>query len=59
MLDLLVMLVSVLAMALLGLLVVVRNRRNITFRLFGVLTLAAILWFVANYFTNHVSANYD
>lgn len=55
MLDLLVMLVSVLAMALLGLLVVVRNRRNITFRLFGVLTLAAILWFVANYFTNHVS----
>ncbi len=55
MLELVVLLVSIVAMAVLGLLVLVRNRHYITYQLFGLLTLTAILWFIANYFTNHIN----
>src|SRR5579884_105163 len=57
MLDSIVLIVSTIAMSILGLFVLSRNIRDRTLQIYGALTLSAILWFVANYYSNHIKGN--
>ncbi len=54
MIDLTVLLVTTFVSGFLGLVVLLRDTHNVTNRLFGLFTMMAILWGVANYSTNHV-----
>ncbi len=58
MLDLIVLLISILIITILGTLIVFRNIKNLSFQLFGLFNIIAVTWFVANYFSNHISS-YD
>ena len=53
--DLIVLLIATFVTGILGAVVLLRNHRDTTYRLFSFLTLMAILWGFTNYATNHVS----
>lgn len=54
MLDLVVLLVITFLLGLLGLIVALRNIHDVVSKLLGLLTITAIVWYMANYATNHV-----
>jgi signal transduction histidine kinase len=54
MIDLVILLFTAVILVILGLLVFLRNTHDITHKLFGIMTIAGILWGSVNYLTNHV-----
>jgi signal transduction histidine kinase len=54
MLDLVISLASTFIIAVLGLIILLRNIRNLTYQLYGLVSAVLILWFAAIYFSNHV-----